>query len=67
MKASANDTAGLMSVERNRLLSLIEFCQQSTLLRGKPAASVAEHCLFARYEHEIQGLPGIRINVNEPQ
>jgi len=67
MKASANDIASIMSVERNRLLSLIEFCQQSALLRGKPAASVAAHGLFALYEHEIQGLPGIRINVNEPQ
>jgi len=53
-----------MSVERNRLLSLIEFCQQSARLRGKPAATVAAHGLLALYEHEIQGLPGIRINVN---
>ncbi len=56
-----------MSVERNRLLSLIEFSQQSARLRGKPAASVAAHGLFALYEHEIQGLPGIRINVNGPE
>ncbi|MEI7900860.1 MAG: AAA domain-containing protein [bacterium] len=67
MKAPANDMASLMSVERNRLLSLIEFCQQSARLRGKPAASVAAHGLFALYEHEIQGLPGIRINVNAPE
>ncbi|MFA4947865.1 MAG: AAA domain-containing protein [Candidatus Krumholzibacteriia bacterium] len=56
-----------MSVERNRLLSLIEFSQQSAWLRGKPAATVAAHGLFALYEHEIQGLPGIRINVNDPE
>ncbi|MDP3937476.1 MAG: AAA domain-containing protein, partial [Deltaproteobacteria bacterium] len=56
-----------MSVERNRLLSLIEFSQQSARLRGKPAATVAAHGLFALYEHEIQGLPGIRINVNGPE
>ena len=56
-----------MSVEKNRLLSLIEFSQQSARLRGKPAATVAAHGLFAQYEHEIQGLPGIRINVNGPE
>lgn len=57
----------LMSVERSRLLSLIEFSQQSARLRGKPAATVAAHGLFALYEHEIQGLPGIRLNVNGPE
>lgn len=56
-----------MRVERDRLLSLIEFSQQSARLRGKPAATVATHGLFALYEHEIQGLPGIRINVNGPE
>lgn len=56
-----------MSVERDRILSLIEFSQQSSRLRGKPAATVAAHGLFALYEQEIQGLPGIRINVNGPE
>ena len=67
MKDPANDMGSLMSVERDRLLSLIEFSQQSARLRGKPAATVAAHGLFALYEHEIQGLPGIRINVNGPE
>jgi very-short-patch-repair endonuclease len=53
-----------MSIEQARLVSLIDFAQQSARLRGKPAATVASHGLFARYEHEIQGLPGIRINVS---
>ena len=53
-----------MSIEKDRLLSLIEFSQQSARLRGKPAATVAAHGLFALYEHELQGLPGIRININ---
>jgi REase_MTES_1575/AAA domain len=56
-----------MRIERDRLLSLIEFSQQSARLRGKPAATVAAHGLFALYEHAIQGLPGIRINVNGPE
>lgn len=67
MKGPANDMGNLMSIERDRLLSLIEFSQQSARLRSKPAAAVAAHGLFALYEHEIQGLPGIRINVNGPE
>jgi hypothetical protein len=43
-----------MKVERDRLLSLIEFSQQSARLRGKPAATVTGHRLFALYKHEIQ-------------
>ena len=66
MKAPANDMGSPVSLERNRLLSLIDFSQQSARLRGKPAATVATHGLFALYEHEIQGLPGIRINVTGP-
>ena len=54
-----------MSIERERLLSLVEFAQQSARLRSKqPASAVAEHGLFDLYEHEMQGLPGIRVNVN---
>jgi len=56
-----------MSVERERLLSLIEFSHRSARLRSKPAATVAAHALFALHEHELQGLPGIRINVNGPE
>ena len=67
VKGPADDIGNLMNVERDRLLSLIEFSQQSARLRGKPAATVAAHGLFALYEHEIQGLPGIRINVNGPE
>ena len=64
MKDQPDDMGSFMSVERNRLLSLIEFSQQSARLRGKPATTVAAHGLFALYEHEIQGLPGICLNVN---
>jgi very-short-patch-repair endonuclease len=53
-----------MSVQRKRLIELIEFSRQSALLRSKPVASVESHGVFALYEHEIQGLPGIRLNVN---
>ncbi|MEQ1897626.1 MAG: AAA domain-containing protein [Vicinamibacterales bacterium] len=56
-----------MNVEKTRLLSLIEFSQQSARLRSKAVATVAAHGHFALYEHEIQGLPGIRLNVNGPE
>jgi tetratricopeptide (TPR) repeat protein/very-short-patch-repair endonuclease/phosphopantetheinyl transferase (holo-ACP synthase)/Cdc6-like AAA superfamily ATPase len=65
--APAIDKGSPLSIERTRLLSLIEFSQQSARLRGKPAAAVATHGHFALYEHEIQGLPGIRVNVNGPE
>lgn len=64
MKPRTDDMGSLMDIERNRLLSLIEFSQQSARLRGKPATTVAAHGLFALYEHEIQGMPGICLNVN---
>src|SRR5690348_4276824 len=53
-----------MGVEKDRLLSLIEFAQQSARLRTKPAATVEAHAAFTLYEHELRGLPGIRLNVN---
>ncbi|MBI3620993.1 MAG: AAA family ATPase [Nitrospirae bacterium] len=56
-----------MSIERDRLLSLVEFAQQTARIRSKPAANVTEHGLFALYEHQMQGLPGIRVNVNDPE
>ncbi|MEY2394094.1 MAG: hypothetical protein QOF94_439, partial [Acidobacteriaceae bacterium] len=51
-----------MSVERDRLVSLIEFAQQSARLRAKPISSITQHDQFALYEHQIQSLPGIRLN-----
>jgi very-short-patch-repair endonuclease/Cdc6-like AAA superfamily ATPase len=53
-----------MSIAKDRLLSLVEFVQQSARLRGKPAATVAAHGLFALYEHQMQRLPGISVNTN---
>ena len=55
-----------MSIERDRLLSLIEFSQQSAKLRGKPPVSVESHGTFALHEHELQGIPGIRLNIIDP-
>lgn len=54
----------ILSIEKERLLSLIEFSKQSTGLRGRPIAAISGYGLFSLYEHEIQGLPGIRLNIS---
>jgi very-short-patch-repair endonuclease len=51
------------SLQKNRLISLIEFAQQSAKLRSKPATTVAGHDIFSLHEHELRGLPGIRLNI----
>ncbi|MGD0486938.1 MAG: AAA domain-containing protein [Syntrophorhabdales bacterium] len=51
------------NLERNRLVSLIEFAQQSARLRSKPATTVAGHNLFSLHEHELRSLPGIQLNI----
>ena len=56
-----------MSVEKDRLISLIEFTEQSARLRRKTVASVAEHGIFALYEEDIQELPGIRLDNNKEE
>ncbi|MFZ0931371.1 MAG: AAA domain-containing protein, partial [Syntrophobacteraceae bacterium] len=54
-----------MSVAKDRLLSLFEFAKHAALLRSKPAAAITQHRLFDLHEHEIQGLPGIHVNVSD--
>lgn len=53
--------------KKDRLLALIEFAQQAARLQSKPAATVAQHGLLALYEHQIQGLPGIRVHVHSAE
>ena len=67
MKVPPADVTDLQTIERERLLSLIDFSYQSARLRGKPAPTVSAHSLFALHENEIQGLPGIRLNVNSTE
>lgn len=56
-----------MNIQQERLLSLIDFAQQSARLRTNPAPSVDTHGVFALFEHELQGLPGTRLNVNDTE
>lgn len=54
-----------MSIENQRLVSLIEFAQQSARLRAKTASTVGQHRQFALYERDLQGLSGIRLNTED--
>jgi len=54
-----------MAIEQDRLLGLIEFAQQSARLRSKPIATIAQHGLAAFYEHQLQGLPGVSLNLSD--
>jgi very-short-patch-repair endonuclease len=54
-----------MTIEIERLASLIEFAQQSARLRKPPVSTITQHGQFALYEHQLQGLPGIRLNVEQ--
>lgn len=54
-----------MSIEKDRLLALIEFSRQSACLRGKPAAAISAYGRYSLFEHEIQGLRGIHLNPSD--
>lgn len=46
-----------------RLIELIEFTQQSALLRASPIADVNRHGVFFEYEHGIASLHGLHFDV----
>jgi hypothetical protein len=52
------------SIEKERLLSLIEFAQQAARMNKAAIPRVEQHKLFKLYEHELSGLPGIKLNLN---
>jgi superfamily I DNA and/or RNA helicase len=56
----------MMSIEKQRLISLIEFAKHASRLRSKPVSSINQHGLFSLYEHDAQGLPGIHYNTTGP-
>jgi very-short-patch-repair endonuclease/Cdc6-like AAA superfamily ATPase len=53
-----------MTSLQTRLLSLIEYVQQSARLRLSPQTDVIRHNVFTEYEHSISELPGIHLNVD---
>ncbi len=51
----------------NRLYSLIEYAQQSALLRLSPQTDVSRHGQFTEYEHSICSLPGVHFDKNSEE
>lgn len=56
-----------MSIQNERLLSLIEFTKQCALLKHEPVKKFSQHNVFSRTEEQIRGLPGINFNCNETE
>lgn len=48
-----------------RLKELIEFAQQSALLRSNPVSDISNHRIFFEYEHNIANLPGLHFDVSK--
>jgi very-short-patch-repair endonuclease len=56
-----------MSLALTRLQSLIEYAQQSALLRLSPQTDVSRHGQFTEFEHSISGLPGVHFDDNSEE
>ena len=52
-----------MAIGQERTLALIEYTQQTALMRDKPTSNVTAH-MFHRHENSIAGLPGVHLNVS---
>lgn len=52
-----------IGIEKERLLSLIDFAQQAARLNSAAVAQVEQHKLFKLYEHELSDFPGIHLNL----
>jgi hypothetical protein len=65
LHASKQSSTFSRSMEEERLLSLIEFAQQSARLKLNPVKDVVKHGLFNRFEHELLSSPGVHINIAE--
>lgn len=55
------------SLKEDRLLSLIDFAQQSARLKLNPTKDVIRHGIFHRFEHDLISLPGIQINPSKEE
>ena len=56
-----------MTTELSRLVSIIEYAQQSARMKASPAASVTSHDLFALWEMAAQGRIGVLVNPDETE
>ncbi len=48
-----------VSIERSRLLALIEYVQQSARSRAKVVSNVADHGRFLLFDHQVAGVEGV--------
>jgi very-short-patch-repair endonuclease/transcription elongation GreA/GreB family factor len=55
-----------MFTQQKRLFSLIEFAQQSALMRSNPVGDVAKHGIFHEFENSLLGLPSIHLDDSTP-
>ena len=51
-----------MTHQLSRLVSIIEYAQQSARMKASPVASVTSHDLFALWEKAAQGRVGVLVN-----
>ena len=51
-----------MSIERRRLVALIEYVQRSARMRTKAVSNVTDHGRFLLLEHQLAGMDGVRLN-----
>lgn len=65
LHASRQSSTFSRSMKEERLLSLIEFAQQSARLKLNPVKDVVKHGLFNRFEHELLFSSGVYINIVE--
>jgi len=56
-----------INMQNERILSLIEFAQQSARLKLNPTKDLGNYKIFHRYEHDILSLPGVCINPSTDQ
>ncbi len=55
-----------MSIQRQRLLALIDYVQQSVRLRSKLVPNVVDHGRFLLFEHQLVAVDGVRIDDRGP-
>ncbi|QQS16447.1 MAG: hypothetical protein IPK86_03215 [Neisseriales bacterium] len=54
-----------MNMQKQRLIELLQFCSQSTRLRGNPVANISAHNNFLLYEENLSGAIGIHFNISQ--
>jgi hypothetical protein len=50
------------NMQADRLRELLEFAQQSALLRASPIPDIARYGIYHKYENAIADLPGLAFN-----